>query len=282
MSMNPSPNLLIKVICIISGAPRRGIIIATSPIQFLPNQTNSLIKRINRPSYNVVKVKIFNVLRKISKTLIRVKELKWISVLLGNVRNPSLEDDFDKLCCPEHTAAPYRGRTMIKISGDTSNSYPYYMHNMLELHRANQYNWFAYRSGRFKISKTVKRIFSTFLFFREMSKLNTPIPMEVEEVGMEEYMLDYQGMLDEPDSPSEVRGEVVGDCAGGVLDVREADVMGREGGAKGGDAEPLPVSKDSILLCPERRSDDFDSEGFNSTSPRDARGRVIQAGNGQT
>ena len=99
---------------------------------------------------------------------------------------------------------------MIKISGDTSNSYPYYMHNMLELHRANQYNWFAYRSGRYKISKTVKRIFSTFLFFREMSKLNTPIPMEVEEVGMEEYMLDYQGMLDEPDSPSEVQGEGVG------------------------------------------------------------------------
>ena len=93
---------------------------------------------------------------------------------------------------------------------------------------------------------------------------------------MEEYMLDYQRMLDGPDSPSEVRGEVVGDCAGGVLDVREADGMGRVGGAKGGDAEPLPMSKDSILSCPEHRSDDVGSEGVNSILPRDERGCVTE------
>ena len=46
------------------------------------------------------------------------------------------------------------------------------------------------------------------------------------------------------------------------------------GGAEGGDAEPLPESKNSILLCPEQRSDDFGSERVNLTLPRDVRGRV--------
>ena len=50
--------------------------------------------------------------------------------------------------------------------------------------------------------------------------------------------------------------------------------MGSEGGAEGGDAEPLPVSKDSILSCPEHRSDDVGFEGVKSTSPRDERGCV--------
>jgi len=39
-----------------------------------------------------------------------------------------------------------------------------------------------------------------------------------------------RGMLDRLDSPSEVQGEGVGDCAGGDLVVRESGVMGREGG----------------------------------------------------
>jgi len=51
---------------------------------------------------------------------------------------------------------------------------------------------------------------------------------------------------------------------------------GRGGGAKGGDAEPLPVSKDSILSCPVQRSDDFGSEGFNAILPRDERGCVTE------
>jgi len=52
------------------------------------------------------------------------------------------------------------------------------------------------------------------IFFREMS--DKPIPMEVEEAGIDDYMLDFQGMLDRLDSPSEVQGEGVGDCAGGI------------------------------------------------------------------
>jgi len=44
-------------------------------------------------------------------------------------------------------------------------------------------------------------------------------------------------------NPSEVQGEGVGDYAGDDLVVRESNVMGRDGGAKGGEAEPLPVSK---------------------------------------
>jgi len=68
------------------------------------------------------------------------------------------------------------------------------------------------------------------IFFREMS--DKPIPMEVEEAGIDDYMLDFQGMLDRLDSPSEVQGEGVGDCAGGDLVVRESGVMGREGGGR--------------------------------------------------
>ena len=37
--------------------------------------------------------------------------------------------------------------------------------------------------------------------------------------------------------------------------------MGRDGGAKGGEAKPVPMSKDSILSCPELRSDDECFEG---------------------
>ena len=57
---------------------------------------------INRPSYYVVKLEFSNILRKVSKSLIRVKELKLISIL----RNPSLDDDFDKLCSPDQPRHP--------------------------------------------------------------------------------------------------------------------------------------------------------------------------------
>ena len=190
--MNPSPYLLIKYIHIITGAPRRGIIIATSPTQFLPNQTNSLIKMLNRPSYYEVKVEISNILRKISKSLIRLKELKLITILL--LRNPSLDDDFDKLCSPEHTAASYRGqfysyrihhsmmistkcaarniprrptKDELKIkSREIPQSNLYYMHNTLELHGANQYKWFVYGSDKVKFSITMKHTFSTSFLYR--------------------------------------------------------------------------------------------------------------------
>ena len=206
--MNPSPYFLINDISIITRAPRRGIIIETSSTQFLPNQTNSLIKMLNRPFYYEVKVEISNILLgKISKSHIRGKKLKLITILL--VWNPSLDDDFDKLCSPEHTAASYRGqfysyrihhsmmistkcaarniprrptKDELKIkSREIPQSNLYYTHNTLELHGANQYKWFVYGSDKVKFSITMKHTFSTFLFFREMSKQTVPIPMEVEE-----------------------------------------------------------------------------------------------------
>ena len=283
MNMNLSLYFPITDICIITGAPRRGIIIATSSTQFLPNQINSLLKIINRPFCYEFKIEFSSIWqRKLSQSLNRRKKLILLTILF--VRNPSLDDDFDKLCkeigllmypaSPEQTTASYRGRTKAKISRYTLISNLSYMHNRRDLHDANQYKGFVNGSDKVNYSKTIKYTFSMILFFREMSKQSVPVPMEVEEVGMEEYMLDYQGMLDEPDSPSEVQGEGVGGCIGSDLVVREADVMGREGGAEGGDAEPLPESKDSILPCPEHRSDDFGSERVNLTKPRDVRGRV--------
>jgi len=108
------------------------------------------------------------------------------------------------------------------------------MLNTQEIHSTNHYKWVA--NSSYKVNganahiKIVKYIFSMLIFFREMS--NKPVPMEVEEVGMVDYMLDFQGMLDRLDSPSEVQGEGVGDCAGEDLVVRESDVMGREGGGR--------------------------------------------------
>ena len=239
MNMNPSLYFLIMDIFTISGAPWRGIIIATSSTQFLPNQINSLLKMLNRPFCYKFKIEISSIWqRKLSQSHIRGKKLILITILF--VRNPSLDDDYDKPCkeigllmhpvSPEQTAASYRGRTKFKISRDTLISNLSYMHNTRELHDANQYKRFVYGSDKVNYSKTIKHTFSTILFLREMSKQTVPVPMEVEEVGMEEYMLDYQRMLDGPDSPSEVQGEGVGDCAGRDLVVREAGVMGREGG----------------------------------------------------
>ena len=63
-----------------------------------------------------------------------------------------------------------------------------------------------------------------------------PVPMEVEEVGMDDYMLDFQGMLDRLDSPSEIHGEGVGDCAGDDSVVREESLMSLAG--RGGTLGP--------------------------------------------
>ena len=104
--------------------------------------------------------------------------------------------------------------------------------------------------------KVVNYKFIMLLFFREMSDKQTPIPMEVEEGGIEAYMVNFQGMLDGLDNPSEVKGEGVGACAGDDLVVRESNVMGRDGGIKAGKAKPVPMSKDSILSCPELLSDE--------------------------
>ena len=72
-----------------------------------------------------------------------------------------------------------------------------------------------------------------------MSDNFKPVPMEVEEGGIEAYMVDFQGMLDGLDNPSEVKGEGVGACAGEFWVMRESSVMGRDGGAKGSEAKPL-------------------------------------------
>ena len=81
--------------------------------------------------------------------------------------------------------------------------------------------------------KVVNYTYSRLLFFREMS----------EEGGIEAYMVDFQGMLDGLDNPSELKGEGVGACAGDDLVVRESNIMGRDGGTKGGEAKPIPVSR---------------------------------------
>ena len=47
-----------------------------------------------------------------------------------------------------------------------------------------------------------------------MSDIAKPIPMEMEERGFEAYMVDYQGMLDGLDNPSEVNGVGVGTAQG--------------------------------------------------------------------
>jgi len=102
------------------------------------------------------------------------------------------------------------------------------MRNTLVIHDANHFKWFVKGPDIIIHIKIVKYSFSMIIFFREMSEKT--IPMEVEEAGIDDYMLDFQGMLDRLDSPSEVQGEGVGDCAGGDLVVRESGVMGREGG----------------------------------------------------
>ena len=103
-----------------------------------------------------------------------------------------------------------------------------------------------------------------------------PILIEVEEAGIEAYMVDHQRMLDGLDNPSEVNGVGDGTCAGDNYVERESNAMGRDGGANGGEVKPSPVSKDSILICPEPRSDGEIFVGVKSSSPRDERGSVTE------
>ena len=143
--MNLSLYFLIMDIFTIAGTPRRGIIIATSSTQFLPNQINSLLKILNRPFCYEFKIEFSSIWqRKLSQSHIRGKKLILLTILF--VRNPSLDDDFDKLCkeiglfmypaSPVQTAASYRGGTKVKISRYTLISNLSYMHNTRELHDA--------------------------------------------------------------------------------------------------------------------------------------------------
>ena len=288
----------------------RCIIIASSVTLVMPNHTYLLQPMLSQPFFSELKQRISIMFQnKLSDTHIRV--INSIISILIFVRNPSLEDDSDEThnlklidspCHDSRTtnldifhfnghvyekvglsvypdnleriAASYRGRNNIRFWRYTLRSNTRNMRNTQVIHDANHFKWLVDGPDTISHIKIVKFSFSTNIFFREMSENN--VPMEVEEAGIDEYMRDFQGMLDRMDNPSEVQGKGVGDCAGGDLVVRESGVMGREGGAEGGEAEPLPVSKDLILSCPVQRSDDSDSEGVNAISPRDERGCVTE------
>ena len=89
---------------------------------------------------------------------------------------------------------------------------------MYKNHNANHCECVAHGSYKDNCAnahiKVVNYTFSMLLFFREMSDNNKPVPMEVEEGGIEAYMVDFQGMLDGLDNPSEVKGEGLGPVQG--------------------------------------------------------------------
>ena len=76
--------------------------------------------------------------------------------------------------------------------------------------------------------KDANHIFIINLSFRKMSD------NEVEEAGIDAYMVYHQRMLDGLDNPSEVNGVGDGTCAGDNYVERESNAMGRDGGANGG------------------------------------------------
>ena len=94
----------------------------------------------------------------------------------------------------EHTVASYRGRAKVKFLRDTLTSNLKNMRNMQDICDANHFKWFVTGSVIIIYIKIIKHTFSMIIFFREMS--NNPIPMEVEEVEMDDYMLDFRVMLD--------------------------------------------------------------------------------------
>ena len=94
----------------------------------------------------------------------------------------------------EHTVASYRGRAKVKFLRDTLTSNLKNMRNTQDICDANHFKWFVTGSVIIIYIKIIKHTFSMIIFFREMS--NNPIPMEVEEVEMDDYMLDFRVMLD--------------------------------------------------------------------------------------
>ena len=70
----------------------------------------------------------------------------------------------------------------------------------------------------------------------------------MKEGGIGAYMVDFQGMLEGLDNPSEVSGVGVGTCAGDTLVERESNALGRDGGSKDGKAKPLLML---TFTCPE-------------------------------
>ena len=120
---------------------------------------------LNQPFCYELKIESSSIWRrKLSQSHIRGKKSIMLTILF--VRNPSLEDDSDKLCkeivlfmypvSPEQTVASYRGRTKVKISRDTLISNLSYMRNTQEIHDANQYKGFINGSDKVNYSKIIK------------------------------------------------------------------------------------------------------------------------------
>ena len=86
--MNLSLYFLIMDIFTIAGTPRRGIIIATSSTQFLPNQINSLLKILNRPFCYEFKIEFSSIWqRKLSQSHIRGKKLILLTILFYGIHH---------------------------------------------------------------------------------------------------------------------------------------------------------------------------------------------------
>ena len=82
--MNLSLYFLIMDIFTIAGTPRRGIIIATSSTQFLPNQINSLQKILNRPFCYKFKREFSSIWqRKLTQSHIGGKKLILLTISYG-------------------------------------------------------------------------------------------------------------------------------------------------------------------------------------------------------
>jgi len=132
----------------------------------------------------------------------------------------------------EQTASSYRGRNKIKNLKDILKRNFENILKMYKNHDANHCECIAHGSYKDNCAnaqiKVINYTFSMLLFFREISDSNILVPMEVEEGGIEAYMVDFQGMLDGLDNPSEGKGEGVGARAGDDLVVRESNVMGRD------------------------------------------------------
>ena len=107
---------------------------------------------LNQPFCYELKIESSSIWRrKLSQSHIRGKKSIMLTILF--VRNPSLEDDSDKLCkeiglfmypvSPEQTVASYRGRTKVKTSIDTIKGNLRNMLNTQKIHDANHCKWFA-------------------------------------------------------------------------------------------------------------------------------------------
>jgi len=93
--MNLNLSFLAMYSFIATGAPRRGLIIATSTTQFLPNHTNILPLMLNQPFCSELKKGISSTWQRKSRQF-HIRGKKSIVSTIIFVRNPSLEDHSDE------------------------------------------------------------------------------------------------------------------------------------------------------------------------------------------